>query len=104
MNTKIEPERLLTIQQAAEITSYDEATILRWLSQGLRHCTGDPGRMRPRRKNVRIKASDLWSFVDSITIARSAPAPKVSDSKRKLPANPGGAGGLSTWRQPKGER
>lgn len=98
MSNKAESERLLTIEQAAALVNYDEATVLRWLAQGLKHCAGAPGRKRPRRKDVRIKASDLWSWVESISIVRTEAMPKTP-ARPKVAAGTGGAGGLSAWRK-----
>ena len=92
-----EPERLLTIAQAAEITSYSEAVILDWLRTGLRHCTGKPGRTRIYQKEVRIRLSDLWLWVDQLSVSRATATEQPIAKHRKSASG----GRLRAWREQK---
>lgn len=98
--TTREPERLLTIDQAAELASYDADTILAWIARGLPHIAPG-GRARPRHADIRIKASALWAWIDGLTLQRKpAPAEKGrGPAKVKTAAK---SGSLSAWRQVKG--
>lgn len=102
-----EPERLLTIAAAAELTSYPEAVIVGWLHSGLRYCTGAPGRQRIWQKHVRIRATDLWAWIDQLSVTRRAAAAMEKPVKsRRAPARTDDAGpsaGLSAWREQRGK-
>jgi excisionase family DNA binding protein len=97
--TRTEPERLLTIGQAAELTNYDETTIRRWIDRGLPFVAAADGKKRPRAKDIRIRASDLWRWVDGLIIIRK-PAEKIAGKDK--PPKLAGAGGLSAWRRGRG--
>lgn len=101
--TKHEPERLLTIAAAAELTSYDVETIHQWLDRGLPFVAAGTGRVRPRKKDIRIRASALWQWVRDLEIVRTSPAPRESvvPSRKVRPAAPVSSQGLSAWRTAK---
>jgi hypothetical protein len=59
MTATREPERLLTIAQAAELASYGEDTILQWIARGIaaRRPRGDvPGRGTPTSASRRRRS------------------------------------------------
>jgi hypothetical protein len=95
-----EPERLLTIAQAAEMANYDESTILDWIARGLPH-VAPCGRVRPRHADIRIKSSELWAWIDGLRreIRPKAGGPKASRKVGPATARPGG---LSAWRRGEG--
>lgn len=101
-------EQLLTIAEAAEAVNYDEAVILRWIARGLPHISAE-GRKRPRRKDIRIRASALWEWVRGLEYARGqppvAPAPIPAKRGAKVCTLAGDLSELSAWRrvQAKGE-
>jgi hypothetical protein len=93
------PERMLTIAEAAGLTSYDEKVILDWLARGLPFVAAGSGRLRPRRKDVRIRASALWTWVEQLEMRRTpAPEPAPAGKGRKGRPTPAPTGGLSAWR------
>jgi hypothetical protein len=101
MSTR-EPERLLTIAQAAELATCDDDAILQWIARGLPHIALG-GRARPRHSDIRIKASALWAWIDSLTLQRRpAPAEKGRGPAKARPAAKGGS--LAAWRQLKGAK
>jgi hypothetical protein len=96
-----EPERLLTIEQAAERTGYPPATINEWRARGLPYIAAGAGRARPRLKDIRIRASALWEWVQQLEIKRMASPAKAPRRTPKLAA--GAVAGLGAWRERKGE-
>lgn len=101
MGTKSEPERLLTIEQVAELTGYTVDTIDQWRARGLPFIAAGVGRRRPRRKDVRIRASSLWEWIGGLEVTRRPPEGKPARRGRapKLVTVP--AADLSAWRTAK---
>lgn len=97
-------ERLLTIAEAAELTSYEDKVILDWIGRGLPFVAGGVGRRRPRRKDIRIRASALWEWVRALEVVRTEGLSAGASPKRAKPrASVAVAGGLSAWRTAKKE-
>lgn len=88
-----ERERLLTIEQAAELTAFEPEVIVGWMERGLPYVAARGGRIRPRLKDRRIRASDLWAWVEGLTVRKIEKA-GVSAAAA--------SGGLSAWRERKG--
>ena len=97
---RIEPERLLTIADAAELTSYDESVIHQWLDRGLTFIAAGTGRVRPRKKDIRIRASVLWQWVRDLEITRPSPTLResIAPARKTRVATPISSQGLSAWR------
>jgi hypothetical protein len=87
-------ERLLTIEAAAELTAFDPSVIVGWMERGMPYVPAKDGRVRPRLKDRRIRASDLWAWIDRITIRKVEPVAGAVPSAA--------SGGLSAWRERKG--
>lgn len=100
MSTRIEPDRLFTIEQAAEATNYDTETIRRWMDRGMPFVAAADGKKRPRAKDVRIRASDLWRWVEGLVISRRPLEEK--NARAKVAAKGGAGGGLTAWRAARG--
>lgn len=94
------PERLLTIAVAAELTSFDESTIHQWLDRGLPFVAAGTGRSRPRKKDIRIRASALWEWVRNLEIVRKPGQPKQAAPASTRTPTPG-TKSLSSWRSVK---
>jgi hypothetical protein len=88
-------DRLLTIEGAAELTSFDPSVIVGWMERGLPYVASGTGRVRPRMKDRRIRSSDLWAWVERLTIRKAEPVTG--------PAASPASGGLSAWRARKGD-
>jgi hypothetical protein len=98
-----EPERFLTIGQAAELVGYDEATVLGWARNGLPTINPNPDGRRCRREKLRVRRSALLDFVRGLEVVR---APKAEPDAAAAPkARAKGAArtlGLSAWREGRG--
>jgi excisionase family DNA binding protein len=96
--TSPDPARLLTIEEAAALANYPASTIRRWIERGLPHIA--PGwQTRPRRKDIRIRASALENWLRGLEVARS---PRDGKSPVGTPGKrPGSSQCLSAWRSAK---
>jgi hypothetical protein len=105
MDTQAKPvERLLTIAQAAEITSFDEAVIVDWMTRGLPYVAGGEGKRRARLKDRRIRQSALWAWVEGLEVRRVPPSGETrpAPAPRRAPPIPPSGDGIRAWRALKG--
>lgn len=94
-----EPERYLTVDEAAELVSYPESVILDWMARGLPHVVPEPGK-RTRRDRIRIRRSALQAYVNGLEVVRVPAEPDPTRPRATAPrsgASP--SAGLSAWRE-----